>query len=137
MEKNERKNNGMNCQDDLKEKDEFILYRIGKTACAATNLINSSPQKEETTFGFSYVFILILRAMQELSCFSLPATIFVSAVSILSLIPSASFVYPQICRLDIIAAVKCRDFGSTILVSLAATERRGGVREVTSLSVNS
>ena len=50
-------------QDDFKEKDVFILiFKIvlGKTASATRNLINSSPQTEETTFALSSVFILLL-----------------------------------------------------------------------------
>ena len=50
-------------QEDLKEKDEFILFfkiALGKIASAARNLINSSPQTEVTTFTFSSVFILLL-----------------------------------------------------------------------------
>ena len=50
-------------QDDLKEKDKFILFFkivLGKIASAARNLIHSSPQTEATTFAFSSVFILLL-----------------------------------------------------------------------------
>ena len=49
-------------QDDLKEKDEYILFfKIvpGKIVNAARNWINSSPQTEATTFTFSFVFILL------------------------------------------------------------------------------
>ena len=49
--------------DDLKEKDEFILFfkiSQGKIASATRNLINFSPQTEATTFAFSFVFILLL-----------------------------------------------------------------------------
>ena len=48
-------------QDDLKEKDEILLFLkivLDKIASVARNLINSSPQTEATTFAFSYVFIL-------------------------------------------------------------------------------
>ena len=50
-------------QDDLKEKDKYILFVkivLGKTASAARKLINSYPQTEATTFTFSSVFILLL-----------------------------------------------------------------------------
>ena len=50
-------------QDDLKEKDKFILFFkiiLGKIASAARNLIHSSPLTEATTFAFSSVFILLL-----------------------------------------------------------------------------
>ena len=55
-------------QDDLKERDEFILFFkivLGKTATAARNLINYSPQTEATTFAFSYVFNLFLWFIQK------------------------------------------------------------------------
>ena len=50
-------------QDDLKERDEFILFFkivLGKIACAARNCINSAPQTAATTFSFSSVYILLL-----------------------------------------------------------------------------
>ena len=61
-------------QEDFEEQDEFIpffqiilvhfilLFKIvlGKTASAARNLINSSPQTEATTFALSSAFILLL-----------------------------------------------------------------------------
>ena len=44
-------------QDDLKEKDEFILFfKIvpGKKAGAARKFINSAPQKAATTFAIAF-----------------------------------------------------------------------------------
>ena len=50
-------------QDDLKEKDAFIIFFkivLGKTASAARNWINSSPETDSTTFAFSSAFVLLL-----------------------------------------------------------------------------
>ena len=47
-------------EDDLKEKDEFILFFksvLGKISSAARILINSSLQTEATTFAFSSVCV--------------------------------------------------------------------------------
>ena len=56
-------------QDDLKEKDEFILFFkivLGKIARVARNLINSFPQTEATTIACFSVFILCNRLTQKM-----------------------------------------------------------------------
>ena len=58
-------------QDDLNEKDYFILFFeivLGKTASSARQLINSFPQTEATTFAFSSVFILLLHMLYSQEC---------------------------------------------------------------------
>ena len=61
-------------QDDMKEKDEFILFFkivLGKTSSAARNWLNSFPQTEATTVAFSSVSLIlqIIRALTQAELF--------------------------------------------------------------------